>query len=124
MFGWLTGNSKIAEKAADGVYNGIDNLFFTEEEKSVASQKVLDFKIKYAEVTQSQSVARRIIAFGVTFMWCLVGIVALMAKAWGSDSFAEYAILFLKDVVMQPFMIIVGFYFLAHVVKGISSGNK
>ena len=119
MLGWLFGNSKAADKAVDGIYNGLDALVFTEEEKSVAAQKILDFKIEYAKHTQNQSVSRRIISVGVTAMWVIVGLGLLAAKALGHDSFAEYAFKFMVDVVMQPFSIIVGFYFLAHVVKGL-----
>jgi len=117
MWGWLLGNSKMVEKVSDAVISTGDALFFTDEEKSIASQKILDWKIAYAKATQGQSIARRIIAIGVTFMWVLVGLLALTAKFFGVDAFAIYAMGFLKDVVMQPFSIIVGFYFLAHVVS-------
>jgi len=117
MFSWLFGNAKSVEKAVDAVISTGDALFFTEEEKSVASQKILDWKIEYARVTQGQSISRRIIAAGVTAMWMLTGVVALVAAAWGLDDYAEYVMKFLVDVVMQPFSIIVGFYFLAHLVK-------
>ena len=32
MFGWLFGNSKAANKAVDGIYDGLDALVFTDEE--------------------------------------------------------------------------------------------
>jgi len=116
MWDWLIGTPKNVEKAVDAVINTGDALFFTDEEKSVASQKILDWKIEYAKATQGQSIARRIIAVGVTGMWCLTGITALIASYFGNVPYAEYVMKFLVDVVMQPFSIIVGFYFLAHVV--------
>ena len=117
MFSWLFGNAKSVEKAVDAVISTGDALFFTEEEKSVASQKILDWKIEYARVTQGQSISRRIIAAGVTAMWMLTGVIALIAAAWDQTAYANYVMKFLVDVVMQPFSIIVGFYFLAHLVK-------
>jgi len=117
MWSWLLGNNKAVEKVADAVISTGDALFFTDEEKSIASQKILDWKIAYAKATQGQSISRRIIAVGVTFMWVLVGLIALTAKFFGMDAFAIYSMHFLKDIVMQPFSIIVGFYFLAHVVS-------
>ena len=114
--GWLFGNSASVEKAVDAVINTGDALFFTDEEKSVASQKILDWKIEYAKATQNQSVSRRIIAVGVTAMWCIVGLSTLAAKALGHVSYPEYAMQFMVDVVMQPFSIIVGFYFLTALV--------
>lgn len=119
MFNWLFGNSEAVEKATDAVISTGDALFFTDEEKSVASQKILDWKIEYAKATQGQSISRRIIAAGVTAMWMLTGVVALIAASWGQKEYAEYVMKFLVDVVMQPFSIIVGFYFLAHIVKGV-----
>jgi len=120
MLGWLFGNSKAAEKAVDGIYDGLDAMVFTDEERSVANQKVLDFKIEYAKHTQNQSVSRRIITVAVAAMWAGVCIATLAAKALGLDAYADYAFKFLSEVIMQPFGIIVGFYFLAHVVKGVA----
>ena len=118
MLSWLMGNSSAAEKAVDAVIATGDAVWFTPEEKAVAAQKVLDFKIEYAKATQSQSISRRIISVGVTFMWVAVGIATLVASLLGLTAFAEYAFRFLVDVVMQPFSIIVGFYFLTEVVRG------
>jgi len=115
-FEWLFGAPKSVEKAVDAVIATGDALFFTDEEKSVASQKILDWKIEYARVTQKQSIARRIIAVAVVAMWMIVGITVLVAKALGATEYASFTLTFLTDVVMQPFSIIVGFYFLAHLV--------
>lgn len=116
ILSWLTGNSSAAEKAVDGVVDGLDALIFTDEEKSIANQKVLDFKIEYAKHTQNQSISRRVITIAVSSMWIIVGLAILIAKACGFGGFATFATEFMKDVVMQPFSIIVGFYFLAHIV--------
>ena len=118
MFGWLFGNAKVVDKAVDAVIRTGDSLFFTEEERSNASHKILEWKIRYAEATQNQSISRRIITIGVTAMWLLVGAVTLLAKGLGYDAYADFAFKFLVDVVMQPFSIILAFYFLAHIAKG------
>jgi len=116
MFSWLFGNSSAAGKAMDAVINTGDALVFTDEEKSVANQKILDWKIEYAKNTQNQSVSRRIITVAVCLLWVCVGIAALIAQALGATEFAKYSLKFLTDVVMQPFSIIIAFYFLSHVV--------
>ncbi|MDX8400946.1 MAG: hypothetical protein R8K20_11975 [Gallionellaceae bacterium] len=116
MFSWLLGNSNAAEKAVNGVVDGLDALVFTDEEKSIANQKVLDFKIEYAKHTQNQSISRRIITVSVCVMWLIVGLSALISTSLGATEYAKYAMKFLVDVVMQPFSIIVGFYFIAHLV--------
>jgi len=114
MWSWLFGNSKNAEKVVDGVSNGFDMMFFTDEEKSIASQKVLDFKIEYAKHTQSQSIARRVIAFIVAGIW---GVLVLIAVGlyFVSVEASNFVFSVIKDVVNPPFMIITAFYFMAHI---------
>lgn len=117
-FSWLTGNSKSADKAMSAV----DALIFTDEEKSnvdtATREKVLDFKIRYAEATQGQSVARRVIAFSVTAMWVLLSLTIVIAAFFdnGEDSFADFVTEFMVENINTPFSIVLGFYFLAHVV--------
>lgn len=119
MFSWLTGGSNAAEKAIDGAVNGIDAMFFTEEEKSQASQKVLELKIDYAKHTAFMSVSRRVIVCAVCAVWTLAVVLLLgLALAFGVEAPSFKAVkTVMVDVVMQPFSIIVGFYFLAHVAS-------
>ena len=116
---WLFGNSSAADKAVDAGVDTGDALFYTEEEKAIASQKILDFKIEYARHTQNQSVSRRIITVAVSAMWIMVGICTLAAQFLGLSEFSDYAVKFFTDVVMQPFSIVVAFYFLAHITKSV-----
>lgn len=119
MFDWLFGNSKAASAAVDG----LDALFLTDEEElqydAAARNTVLEFKVRYAEATQGQSISRRVLVIAVASLWTLL--ILLMIIAGFIDrtegSFALYVGKILIDVVNGPFMIILGFYFLAHVVK-------
>lgn len=111
------------EKVADGVYNGVDKMFFTDEEKSEASQKILDWKLKWFEATAPQNVARRFIAVVVTLLWAFLVLVMLAAKGLGANDYASYSFDVMRDVVGTPFSIILGFYFLAQVV-GRFGGNQ
>ena len=117
-FSFLTGKSETAEKVVDGTINGLDAMFFTDEEKSQANQKILDWKLAYATATQGQSLSRRMIAFAVTAAWlATVFLLIGMGLAFGEESAAvEWLFRVLTEVINQPFMIIIGFYFLAHVV--------
>ena len=119
--GWLsflTGKSETAEKVVDGAISGIDAMFYTEEEKAAANLKILDWKLEYAKATQGMSISRRIITFAVSFVWVvLVLLLIAMGLTFGGDSGSvQFMYKVMTDVVMQPFSIIVGFYFLAHVV--------
>jgi len=121
MFGAIAnflGVGKRADKVLDGAINGLDALVFTEEEKSVASQKVLDWKIEYAKVTANQSPARRAIALIVTAIWALLIVTAVASEGFGMTEFAEYCFKVLKENVNYSFLALIGFYFLPHIVKG------
>ena len=119
MWGWLIGNSDSAGKAVDGVIDSLDALIFTDEEKSIASQKVLDFKIEYAKHTQNQSIARRVIAFVITGVWATLNLFAVTLYFF-NESASKFVFDVLKENINVPFMIVVGFYFAAHVVGKLS----
>ena len=122
--GWLAslfGGGETTNKIVDGVLKGTDALFYTDEEKAVANQKVLDFKLEWMKATQGQNIARRIIAIVVTFMWMIIGVAILAAQALHHTAFAQFAAKFMIDVVTTPFMIIIGFYFAAHMVGKLGS---
>jgi len=125
MFGLLSGmfTSNNIDRAGEGLYNGIDNMFYTDEEKGVANQKILDWKLKYASVTAPQNISRRFIAIVVTLLWALAIVVMCVAKFFDNATFATYMFEVMRDVVGPPFMIIVGFYFLAHITKGLGSSK-
>jgi hypothetical protein len=55
---------------ASGVGGFIDETFYTDQEKSEANFKLLDFKLKWLNATQGQNLARRYcaIAFGLNFI--------------------------------------------------------
>ena len=124
FFSFLSGKSKTAEKVVDGVVDGLDAMFFTEEEKSQANLKVLEFKLQYAAATQGMSIARRVITFTISAAWLfLVLLTVVVGLTLGGDSAAVgFLMKIMTDVVMQPFSIIVGFYFLAHVVGNARKG--
>ena len=117
IFSWITGSSKSAEKAVDGVVNGLDAMFFTDEEKSQANMKALELKIEFARATAGMSISRRIIVVMVSAAWLLLVILAAGLGLWHGKDAAQvtWLIELLTDVVMQPFSIIVGFFFLAQV---------
>ncbi len=118
ILSWLTGNSKAADKAVDGVIDTVDALVFTEEEKSKANMMALQLKIEFAKATAGMSISRRIIVVVVTFAWLFLVLLLAGIGLWLGKEAAGVKWLYelLRDVVNDPFMIIVGFYFLAQVV--------
>lgn len=73
----FTGNPEVVMSAAKGIGSFIDESFHTAQEKSEANLKLLDLKIRMAQATSGQNLARRYCAmffglnFIVTFQACL-----------------------------------------------------
>lgn len=118
FWGFLTGKSETAEKVIDGVVSGLDMLIYTPEEKAIAGMKILDWKLDYAKATAAMSISRRVITCAVTALWVvLVILLIIFGLSAGKDSVAVvWLFKVLEDIVNPPFMIIVAFYFLAHVI--------
>jgi len=114
-FNWLTGGGDTAKKVIETASSGIDMLFFTDEEKSIAGQKVLDFKLKWLQATSGQNLARRVIAFGVVGLWIAVIVLACFVRIWSVDA-SDFLFKVLTDIISLPFTVIIGFYFAAHMV--------
>ena len=117
--GWLSkifGNEKQLDKLTTGAVSGLDKMFFTKEEKADANQKLSEWYLRYLEATQPQNVARRVIAFIVVGLWALLVLVGVAAQLFDAP-YAKYVFEVLAEVVMNPFLLIVGFYFLTHTVR-------
>jgi len=112
LFGWITGAD--VQKTLDTVSAGIDMAFYTPEEKAIAGQKIVDAKIA---AVSKQSIARRIIAVAVTLDFLFLLNVAVGLYLFGLIEQAKFILEVLKETLLQPFSIIMGFYFLVQLVK-------
>lgn len=122
IFGSIFGSTKNTETIVDGAVSGLDKMFFTKEEKAEANQKLSDWYLKYLEATQPQNLARRFIAIIIVLLWAaliLVGVGAYVIDV----NFSMYVFDVLADVVMNPFLMVMGFYFAAHVVRTYQKGK-
>lgn len=115
LFSWLTGGGDTASKVIETASSGLDMMFYTDEEKSIAAQKVLDFKLAWLKATSGQNLARRIIAIGVVSLWILLVLAACIVRIWSEEG-SNFLFNVLKDIVNTPFMIIIGFYFAAQII--------
>jgi hypothetical protein len=122
IFDKLFGSDKQLDKLTTGAVNGLDKIFFTEEEKSEANQKLSEWYLKYLEATQPQNLARRLIALIVVSLWAFLILFGVLLykldMAWSAFVFST-----LNNIVNNPFMIIVGFYFLTHAVRAYRNGK-
>ena len=103
-------------KSLDALINTGDALFFTDEEKSKASQVKMDWYLKYLDSTKSQNVARRLIAVVITGLFSFLVVLATLIYPL-SVTYSTFVFTVLKDVVMLPFSGIIGFYFLKQIVQ-------
>lgn len=112
-----------ATKVIDSATKGLDKLFFTKEEKADANAKLSEWYLKYLAATESQNIARRFIAIIVVFLWALL-VVFGVAIRWLSYEMSDFIFKVLTDVIMQPFSIVIGFYFLTHVLRTYNGKKK
>lgn len=119
--------SKIVDLVDDsvrGVGKWIDNLQLTDQEKLTLTidnaQKIIELRTRVLERTADEStvrsISRRILAWAIAgvflFLVLLAALAAILEREWIND------IVKLIDLMSQPFMIVVGFYFVAHIGNG------
>lgn len=114
---FLTGGSKAVDKGLDMVSKGLDMAVFTGEEKSIASQKILDWKLQWIKATGPQSVSRRVIAFMVVGLWVYLVLLGVHLYLLDMTTKSEFVFKVLKEIVNSPFLMVMGFFYLAHVVR-------
>jgi hypothetical protein len=113
----ILGKGDTVEKGLDMAGKGLDAMFFTNEEKSVANQTILDWKLKWISATGAQSVARRVIAYVIVALWAYIVMLAVHFHILGFVKEAEFLFKVLADVLNWPFIAVMSFYYYAHVVR-------
>lgn len=87
----------------------VDSAFFTDQERAAVL-------VEFAKATTPMAMARRVIAFAVTALWVLGVLICGALLFVESDKYGVMAG-FMAETINTPFSIIMGFYFLAHVVQ-------
>ncbi len=128
MFSWLGklfGSDKAAEALIGNVSNGIDKLWYTEEEKAedIREARIEGNKVymRWLESTSGSRVARRFIAVVVTVIWAAQYAGSLLMACiapWVSDPEVMKAVMETSRVLQEngqqgdaAFMVILAFYF-------------
>lgn len=115
----ILGTDGVVEKAADGIYNGIDAAVFTQEEKS-------SYFLRLLKAYEPFKIAQRLLAIIIAVPYVTVYLVA--AIMYGAGAFVEGDALSdaaskLKDMNRETlgpsFNIVGGFYFGGGAVEGI-----
>lgn len=124
FWGKLFGSDKALSGVVDGITNGIDKIWYTDEEKSEdaakAKRDAAGFLINWMESTKGQNLARRFLAMMITFVWLvqyLIAKVLLVAAVWVEkpDQLMKSAAVISADAqsMTGAMMLILGFYFAA-----------
>ena len=95
MFGFIAkmfGSQKAGEKIIEGVSNGIDKLWYTDEEKAgdaaQAKREGMAVYMKWLESTSGSRIARRLLAVGAFSIWAIEHITAVVMRVlsnWFGD---------------------------------------
>jgi len=107
----LFSSSDTVSKTVDAVISTGDALFFTDEEKSIANQKKLDWILKYHEASKGSNIARRLLAVMLTgvFLLLVIVVAGLYVIGWQAEADKVYTLI--KDTLVTPVGIIVVFYY-------------
>tara|TARA_R110000868_G_scaffold119479_2_gene317164 strand:+ start:5070 stop:5477 length:408 start_codon:yes stop_codon:yes gene_type:complete len=135
MFKWIGsifgGNSDKVMEVAKGVGGWIDEQQFTEEEKSVAKFKALDYQLQWLNATQGMNTTRRFIAIAIvmTFLFSFVVSLAAFIIGWSLDLKVKELVDGILEIVIAfelgfSFLTIMVFYFGKGMVEKISMKNK
>ena len=131
IFRAIFGAPDTTKSVVDGAIAGLDALVFTDEEKSRAAAGAAEWYLRYLAATQPQNLARRLIALVIVFLWSLLILVGVAARGIevyfgleGEDLFSDYLFEVLAAVVMNPFLMVMGFYFAAHVMRAWQGDKK
>lgn len=112
----LFSSPDVIEKTVDGIYSGVDKVFFTQEERSEATQKAQEIYQAMWMAAVPSALSRRIIACSVTFVWVILVLLMVALGIFDNMASAEFTFEVMKSIVATPFGIIIGFYFLSQVV--------
>ena len=107
MIGWMAklfAGPEAATKVVSGIADAVDDNVWSKEERA-------GFIGKLYESTTGSSIARRIIAIIVTLMFSLGCLLSMLGIVLGASWVGDMTN-FMSDSLKDPFMAVVGFYFL------------
>jgi hypothetical protein len=114
VVGLFTPGSSAAEKVLDGAVRGIDALVFTDEERSVARQRVLDNWLELQKSlgaeTTTRSITRRILAILILVPFVLLIMSAAVVYAF-DPAYAQFLVLLAQGNFGMLAMGVGAFYF-------------
>jgi hypothetical protein len=118
----LLGSDSVVEKSVDGIYNGLDKLVYTDEEKK-------DNHKAFLQLYEPFKVAQRYLAmtFSIPFAILHVGAFSIRLAFWDNEVLQQSIKTIQADMNTSLGMIvlaIVGFYFTGGAIEGAAKAWK
>lgn len=122
FFGRLFGSDTVINKAADGIYNGIDKALFTNEERA---SHFLNLLKAYEPFKLAQRFLALVVAIPYVVTWLLCAAMLVFA-GFADPSYGEQVALAAKelgtlnnDTLGVPVSLVLAFYFGGGAVEGV-----
>lgn len=112
FIGRLFGSEKVIEKSVDGLYNGIDMSFYTEEEQAIALQKKQEFYVDLLKAYEPFKLAQRFLALIYSIPYVSIVVYCIIANDMARLASAN-------DALGLQNLIILGFYFGGGAFEGV-----
>ena len=117
----LFSTDTVIEKATDGIYNGLDKMWHTSEEKEGDKQQRIEMFGKLLELSKNASPARRNIAMIVMALWFVAGVNILIVININLFAELNYTLKpltdFAIDYVAKPTGLVLAFYFFKNIIS-------
>jgi hypothetical protein len=133
LFGKIFGTKDVIKKAADGIYNGVDASFFTEEEKA-------EYRLNLLKAYEPFKLIQRVLAtlvtsvyLGVWVLSAILYVISIFFDPCTVEVVCKYVQLqeVSKDLAMMnnttlgnPFLAIMGLYFAGGMLEGALRSKK
>lgn len=124
FLGSLFSSGKAVEKTVDAVIATGDALIFTEEERSQANQKYLDWVLEYHKASSGSNIARRMIAVMVVGVFLLLVLLVAGFYSFAMPEHGDSILSLIGETLTTPVGIVIGFYFVSGYVRDWSSTKK
>lgn len=112
----LFASPKTVTETVRSAVRGLDDIVYTEQERAEKTQQAQELYGKMWMAALPSALSRRLIACIFVATWAILVLTGVGLYAFGIVEAAEFTFRVLREIVLQPVNIIVGFYFLKQVV--------
>lgn len=119
----IFGSDKSRDRLVEGAVTGLDKLRFTNEERAEANAQTREWFLRYLEASQPQNLARRFIALIIVGLWAFL-ILFGVGVYYFDVEYSQFVFNVLLDIVTNPFLMVMAFYFAAHMIRAYAERGK